>query len=33
MSIRTYNAPVTPPPDTVEFAQKVIHEMDQPGAR
>jgi len=33
MSIRAYNAPVSPTPDTVDFAQKVIHELDRPGAR
>ena len=32
MSIRAYNAPVSPTPATVDFAQKVIHEMDRPGA-
>ena len=32
MSIRAYNAPVSPTPATVEFAQKAIHEMDKPGA-
>ena len=33
MSIRTYNPPVSPTPDTVDFAQKLIHELDKPGAR
>lgn len=32
MSIRAYNAPVSPTPDTVDFALKAIHEMDRPGA-
>lgn len=32
MSIRAYNAPVSPTPATVDFANKVIHEMDRPGA-
>ena len=32
MSIRAYNAPVSPTPATVDFAQKAIHEMDRPGS-
>ena len=32
MSIRAYNAPVSPTPATVDCAQKAIHEMDRPGA-
>ena len=32
MSIRAYNAPVSPTPDTVDFAQRAIHELDRPGA-
>lgn len=33
MSIRAYNPPVSPTPDTVDFAQRLIHELDKPGAR
>ena len=32
MSIRAYNAPVSPTPATVDFAQRAIHELDRPGA-
>lgn len=33
MSIRAYNAPVSPTPDTVDLARKAIHELDRPGAQ
>jgi excisionase family DNA binding protein len=33
MSIRAYNEPVSPTPETVTFAQKAIHDLDRPNAR
>jgi excisionase family DNA binding protein len=33
MSIRTYNAPVSPTSVTVDLAQRAIHEMERPGAQ
>ena len=31
MSICAYKVPVAPTPATVEFAQKIVREMDRPG--